>query len=108
MLAERFRSRDRSIWLVSLLVVALSVADGVVTVWGIRSGLVHEANPLLAGWVGSFVFWLLKLVIPAGLCAWVMLRCAGDRRKARHVLGLLVLGGVLVVGWNLYAILGGV
>jgi len=51
--------------------VLLVIVDGLLTLFLIRSGIGHEGNPFLAGWVGSNAFMIVK-VVGALLCAGIL------------------------------------
>ena len=85
--------------------VALVIADGVITNILIGAGLAHEGNPFLRGLAGGAGFLVIKAAAAIG-CA--LLLADLSRRRARlarvSIYGLLVFYGA-VVGWNFLLLL---
>lgn len=96
-----------SVWhtrklMVSLLgtLVFLVIADGLLTMFLVRSGIGHEGNPFLASWVGSNIFMLLK-VAGVLLCAGILWDVYRQFPKLGTVATSCFAGAYgLIVTWN--------
>ncbi|SHH13837.1 MULTISPECIES: DUF5658 family protein [Desulfosporosinus] len=64
-----FWSRDRSIIVSSIVLFALSVIDGALTLWGLGQGVIEEVNPVMRWLIeeNPIVFMTVKLSLPVML-----------------------------------------
>lgn len=88
-----------------LLLGGIQILDGVVTHWGVTTGIVREANPIVASVAGSGHFVILKVVgaVACAVALWLV-----HRRFPKVALaganGVLAFYGIVLI-WNSYVLL---
>lgn len=101
---EAVAERQHLLWILAVLLYG--IGDTVTTLWGLSTGGVAEAGPVVAPFVESHGRWALaavKLVVFAGFyLVWRLLRSPG---RAAVPAALALVGGV-VSAWNLVVITG--
>jgi hypothetical protein len=105
-LADNRTNGSRPLWLESRLLLAICLADVVVTVGLIASGKAVEANPLLSAYLGMGIQWFLvaKLVlfclVPIGLVEWMRERYPSVENRLRIIVrvGLVGYAALYLIG----------
>lgn len=85
-----------------MTLLALNVADLITTERLVEDGHATEANPLMAGLVGTWGGWATKTLVPAALVL-AVLRAPASRWSTVLVAGVAAAYGV-VVAWNIYGL----
>jgi len=100
---KRLRIRNNRHFFLLLLVflVALVLADGVVTRFLVNNGLGSEANPFLKMWVKSDLLFVIKLV-GASLAALILWTLYRTKPKMAWITASIFVGAyALVIIWNI-------
>ena len=101
--SEKYFVGSRKIRLLVCTLVALVVADGLISKFLVSHGFAREGNPLLQIWVGENIFLAIKL-LGAFLIAIVLWDIYKHNPKLSYISTLcFVISYTAIVFWNLYA-----
>ncbi|MDO0823089.1 DUF5658 family protein [Desulfosporosinus nitroreducens] len=93
MLRYGFVTYNQKIMIGIAIFMILSISDGALTLWGIRLGIIEEANPIMQ-WImakSTVGFMTIKLSIPIilGVVFWRIRR--NSRKLVTYSLGVIVI-----------------
>jgi hypothetical protein len=96
------KSSNKIFFYLLIALVALIVADGIITRTLIMSNLAIESNPFLTAWVGTDMLLIIKLVGATG-AAFILWRVSKIKPKiSLAITCLFVVFYIGVIFWNLF------